>query len=440
MNKAHWISLVLGTFLALAAGVTYAQDAIAITQIDPSKFPQMGVYIDAEASKLPAGLTKDNFQVTEDGQPVEIIDFAGKGEPRPVDIVFVIDTTGSMREEIDGVINTCIAFANKLRANNRDFRLGLVAFGDEIRVVRNTDKRLTADADEFKSWVTELNADGGDDEPEIALDGLEQATTMQFRDTAQKVLILITDAPPHEQGDGTTFSHVSPTTLPATLHKEGFVVYAVAYNHPDYHAIVTTTGGKFYELTPGADFTNIIDEIGGDIAKQYRLTYKSPRASYDGTRRNIVIKVGEKTGKEFFVEKHLINLQSSPLIGLLLLLPLLVGLFVPMALDKRKKPRSEPVFTYDPPLAFTPEPILRDKAADVNPFVPPAIGPPGNSSPTMARCPHCGHELRPGAQFCGHCGQTTTVFAGRPQQPVCPTCGQNVRIDAKFCGKCGQKM
>lgn len=421
LNKAPWISLVIGILWALAAGCAYAQDTIAITQVDPSKFPQMDVYIDAEASKLNAGLTKADFQVTEDGQPVEIIDFAGKGEPRPVDIVFVIDTTGSMGDEIAGVINTCVAFANKLQANNRDFRLGLVAFGDEIRMVQNADNRLTANADEFKGWVTELRAEGGDDDPEIALDGLKRATAMQFRSSAQKVLILITDAAPHEQGDGTSFSTVSPATLPADLHRGGFVVYTVAIDHPDYQNVVKTTSGKFYELTPGADFTGIIDSIGGDIAKQYRLTYKSPRSSYDGTRRNLIIKVGGKTGGQVYVEKHLINLQSSPLIGFILLLPLLVALFAPLALAKQKKVHPASALTAPPPLVAPPNPM----ASPIN------VG---------SRCPHCGQEVRPGARFCGHCGQSTVVAVAEPQTIICPKCGQMVRAGAKFCGNCGQKI
>ena len=127
-----WRSLCLAALLSLAAGIVSGQDAITITQMDPSNFPEMVVYIDAAESKLPAGLTQDDFAVTEDGEPAEIVDFAGEGEQRPVDVVFVFDTTSSMGGEIDGVINSSIAFAEQLRANNRDFRLGLVAFGDEI--------------------------------------------------------------------------------------------------------------------------------------------------------------------------------------------------------------------------------------------------------------------------------------------------------------------
>ena len=122
---------------------------------------------------------------------------------------------------------------------------------------------------------------------------------MQFRADAQKVLLLITDAAPHQAGDGTPFSRLTTPALAAKLRDEGFVVYAAAVDDPGYRSLVNETGGHFYALARRADFTGFIDEIGGDIAKQYRLTYKSPRSSYDGTRRNIVISVGARPGSKY---------------------------------------------------------------------------------------------------------------------------------------------
>jgi len=125
---------------------------VQVTQVDPSAFPRVTVYVSVtdDAGQPIAALNQEDFDLQEDGQPVEILEFAGIGSDRPVDIVFVFDTTGSMDDEIEGVKNTSIAFANKLRESNRDFRLGLVAFGDEIRSIDNRDGSLTADAEEFK--------------------------------------------------------------------------------------------------------------------------------------------------------------------------------------------------------------------------------------------------------------------------------------------------
>ena len=73
---------------------------------------------------------------------------------------------------------------------------------------------------------------------------------------------------------------------------------------------------------------------GTTIAQQYRIVYKSPRPTYDGTRRNIVVNVGggsgapDSTGGGAYVEQHLVNFKSNILIAIVLLLPLLVAVVI----------------------------------------------------------------------------------------------------------------
>ena len=51
------------------------------------------------------------------------------------DIVFVLDVTGSMGDEIDGVKNHIVEFADSLSYRGIDFRLGMVTFLDVIENV-----------------------------------------------------------------------------------------------------------------------------------------------------------------------------------------------------------------------------------------------------------------------------------------------------------------
>ena len=404
---------IFATGRGFAAGPT-----VKVTQVDPSQFPDVTIYVSVtdESGQPVGGFTKDDFQLFEDGNPVDIKDFAGLEEARPVDIVFVFDTTGSMSEEIEGVKNTSIAFANKLRDSNRDFRLGLVAFGDEIREVRNRDDTLTNDAEEFKGWIGRLWADGGGDDPEISLDALKRATQMKYRDGTQKVLILITDAPPHQKSDGTPFSQVVPDELVGQLHDQGFTTYAVAYDHPHFRRVVGETSGEFYDIHRESDFTGIIEKIGGLIAGQYRLTYVSARPFYDGTRRAVEVEVAGEKGGSSYLEKHLINIRSNGVIALAFLLPLLLALALPTAASRIGARRLQPV--------------AKGKAPEAEIM--------GVSGQTI--CPHCGHGLRPGAKFCGQCGEVIAAQAAEPHPTVCPRCRRPLRAGARFCGGCGQRL
>ncbi|MGC9347865.1 MAG: zinc-ribbon domain-containing protein [Anaerolineae bacterium] len=57
------------------------------------------------------------------------------------------------------------------------------------------------------------------------------------------------------------------------------------------------------------------------------------------------------------------------------------------------------------------------------------------------RCPNCGYENRPGARFCGRCGQPTSA-GSQPEggAQLCPQCGRELRRGARFCPHCGHRL
>lgn len=270
-----------------------------------------------QAGQPVGNITKDNVQVTEDGQPAKILYFRGVGQGRPVDIVFVLDVTESMQPYIDAVKQNIIDFVHDLQANNRDYRLGLVTFEDYVVSqypdcnceYRNT---MTSDVNKFIGWVGGLHATGGGDIPEDQLDGLAYAATLPFRPEAQGIVILVTDAPPHVAGDGPdregdeayrihhpdANADVTEETGPkvaALYQKDGLTLYAVApppFIAPEYAGIVQATHGKLYNIvTEENRFSDLVREIGHSIATEYSLTYRTPRPIEDGTKRSVELTV-----------------------------------------------------------------------------------------------------------------------------------------------------
>ena len=431
VSRGRLLLTILLVLLVLVGQGTSVQQVLAdgpsvkVTQVDMSNYPEIIVYVSVtdDTGNPLGGLGREDFQVTEDAIPVSFTDFAGTGDVRMADIVFVFDTTTSMVEEVDGMKRTSLAFAEKLERSGLDYRLGLVDFGDVINRVEKPDGQLTDDAQQFKSWINEIRlAGGGYDIPEFSLGAMQRATQMSFRDGALKIFILITDAPPHHYRDwpdaGVSFDDPN-LTLAYTLQQlanTNVTTYIVSPKHSDYLRIVEETNGQFFNIHGSSDFTTIIDEIGGLIATQYRLAYVSPRPTYDGTRRNIEVTVGEGKGTTTYLEKHLINIRSNVVIALIFLLPLLLALVLPVAVERIKIRR--------------PQPIAEIEAARAEAL--------GVSGPTI--CPHCGHALRPGAGFCGQCGQVIAAQAAEPHPTACPRCGRPLRPGAKFCGSCGHRL
>src|SRR5271170_369360 len=213
-----------------------------------------GVELDfglTDGSGQPVGnLQVDNVKVFENGQKAKILDFRGVGQGRPVDIVFVLDVTESMQPYIDAVKQNIINFVTDLASNNRDYRLGLVTFEDYV-VSAYPDcnceysHKMTSDVHQFIGWVSSLHAGGGGDIPEDQLDALDYAAKLPFRPEAQGIVIIVTDAPPHHDGDGSEntqhdqafwdhhqrgvqVTNLTGDKVAATMQRNGLTLYAVA--------------------------------------------------------------------------------------------------------------------------------------------------------------------------------------------------------------------
>jgi hypothetical protein len=307
-----------------AVRVTSADASLKITTGNPGLEhfdTDGGVQLDfglTDQNGNPVGnLRPDNVKVFEDGKEAKILDFRGVGQGRPVDIVFVLDVTESMQPYIDAVKQNVIAFAQDLQSNSRDYRLGLVTFEDYVVssypdcncAYRNS---FTSDVKQFTDWVGTLHAGGGGDIPEDQLDALAYAAKFPFRPEAEGIIIIVTDAPPHHDGDGSADSahdqafwdhhtrgqqvtDLTGTKVADLMKKNGLTLYGVVpppFIAPEYQEIVDATHGRSYNIiTEEGRFASLVREIGHSIATEYSLTYRTPRPIEDGTNRSVQLKI-----------------------------------------------------------------------------------------------------------------------------------------------------
>jgi uncharacterized protein YegL len=118
-----------------------------------------------------------------------------------LDVLFLLDSTGSMGDEIAQLQNNILTIADQIHAlqGDVDVRYGLVSyrdFGDQY-VARMND--FTADVNSFRSSLSAVQADGGGDYPEAmneALDVSLNAMNWRGGDTI-RLVFLVADAPPH---------------------------------------------------------------------------------------------------------------------------------------------------------------------------------------------------------------------------------------------------
>ena len=252
----------------------------AVTSMDLRKRGQARLYVqvsDGDGGAV-GGLGEQHFRIYTDQGQVAVTGFGGNEQQRPVDVVFLLDTTGSMADSIEGTKRGAVSFAERLLLGNRDLRLGLVTFGDMVRARYPTRGKLTADVDVFRSWVAAQSADGGGDGPENPLDAMKVAASFSFRPQAQVVFVLITDAPAHEGNAVTrsTFAEVGKQ-----LRARGVTLFAMAPRIKDYVGLATFLGGETLQPDRYESFDAMLEHISMLTAKQYLLTCQIDGVSPD---------------------------------------------------------------------------------------------------------------------------------------------------------------
>lgn len=126
----------------------------------------------------------------------------------PSDIVFLQDTTGSQGPYINSarkaIRDICDKISSSADIKKESIRFGLIAFRDhppqDTSYVTKT-FGFTDDVSIMQMNLNRLIASGGGDGPEAQTAALAAALNMEWIDNAVKMVILITDSPPHGIGE-----------------------------------------------------------------------------------------------------------------------------------------------------------------------------------------------------------------------------------------------
>lgn len=181
-----------------------------------------------------------------------------------LDVVFVIDTTGSMSDEISRIKATLLSVTERVRGLDTpvDLRYGAVLYrdiGDEY-LTRHTP--LTPDVKAFDALLKGIQAGGGGDGPESLNQGLSIAVTeMDWRPDAAKMVFLVADAPPHmDYQDDSTYADAAFRAM-----TQGIRIHTVAASGLDdfgslvFRQTAQLTRGDFVFIEYGSSAASAAD-------------------------------------------------------------------------------------------------------------------------------------------------------------------------------------
>lgn len=179
--------------------------------------------------------------------------------PVPLDVLFLLDATGSMGDEIDRLKQTIDTVADRVASLDPapDVRFAMTLYRDEGDAFVTANYDFTSDIEQFRAALADVVADGGGDYPEALDEGLADALAKPaWRDPAQAIqlIFIIADAPPHVGRQVAT----PYTDSVVTAVERGIKIFPVASSESDdqaeavFRQLAQATGAPFVFLSNGA--------------------------------------------------------------------------------------------------------------------------------------------------------------------------------------------
>ena len=216
---------------------------------DPSRSASYNVAVRKNGMQSFAQLTRGQKSAVE----VQLDARAAESRAR-LDLVFLIDATGSMADEIGKLKATLHSIAAEMARlpSQPDLCFGLVAYRDKGDAFLLRSHDFTNDLGAFQAVLNGLQAGGGGDYPEAMNEALHETVhNLSWRgDGATRMVVLLADAPPHLDYGGPYYDD----DMLAALGK-GIKVFSVGASGLDKQGeyiqrqIAQYTGGRFVFLT-----------------------------------------------------------------------------------------------------------------------------------------------------------------------------------------------
>lgn len=257
--------------LLFSARETGAQDATAVFRVE-SRLVEVQARVLDQRNRYLDGLTKNQFEVIEDGKPQSIISF--EETTSETSCAILLDTTGSMSEALPVVKSAVLRFIDRLRPRDQ---VAVYSFSSSLRMLQD----FTRDKSAAKTAVLRLRP-GGKTSLFDALAGVAKDISNR---PGKKAIIVFTDGNDNE-------SILNLASAASRAKKSGVPVYTVAQGEAlksrdllrVLEEIARTAGGRHYEAREPSKVAGIFDDIIGDVQHTYFLTYKPSIAENKGWR------------------------------------------------------------------------------------------------------------------------------------------------------------
>ena len=283
------------------------------TEIDPgdilkfnAELVQLHVRVIDRNNRPIDNVPQNEFHVYEDGVPQPVEYFTR--EEVPISYGLAVDTSGSLRSQLQSVIDAGKTIINSNKPGDETFLVRFIS-SDKIETVQD----FTARKDLLEDALDDLFVEGGQtaiiDAVYLSAEHVSEYKKGDEGDRRRRALIVITDGEDRS-------SFYRQEQLFARLREEDVQIFVIGFvNELDkdnglirkstrdkavslINKLATETGGRAFFPDSVADLPQIANEIVRDLRTQYVLAYNPTNKARDGSYRAIKISVDEHPGTE----------------------------------------------------------------------------------------------------------------------------------------------
>jgi len=280
------IALIIALLLIAPASASAADAALAVRIDQATKMPDVTLSVTLPAEILGGTSDEPTFRVRENGIDAEVTGAKSAAEEarEPVDVVLVLDTSGSMKgAPLSDAMRAARAFVDAMGPEDRT---AVVTFAFEPKVRSG----FTSDRVALLAALDGVEASG-----ETAVhDALVRAAGLAAKNTGRQTsVVLLSDG-------GDTVSIASFQTALESLRGSGAAVYAVTLRSKEWdpkalQSLATETGGRAVAVADSGELLSIYEALAQEIRTQYLVSYRSLSPNTKELEVEVTASLGGKT-------------------------------------------------------------------------------------------------------------------------------------------------